>query len=80
MDEKRRIARRRRAWSGRRTAAAGGSLASLGRKGGFIQLWGMEGVSSMYVAEIPSGGALEPEKHLYEEIICILDGQGAAEV
>ena len=52
----------------------------LGARGCFVQLHGMEGVSSMYVAEIPSGGALEPEKHLYEEIICILEGQGAAEV
>lgn len=52
----------------------------LGARGCFVQLHGMEGVSSMYVAEIPSGGALEPERHLYEEIICILEGQGAAEV
>ena len=52
----------------------------LGGRGCFIQLHGMEGVSGMYVAEIPRGGALEPEKHLYEEVICILEGQGATEV
>lgn len=52
----------------------------LGGRGCFIQLYGMEGVSSMYVAEIPPGGALEPEKHLYEEVICILEGQGATEI
>src|SRR5713226_868581 len=40
----------------------------------------MEGVTGMYVAEIPPGGALEREKHLYEEVICILSGQGATEV
>jgi len=40
----------------------------------------MEGVTGMYVAEIPPGGALEPERHLYEEVICIVDGQGATEV
>lgn len=51
-----------------------------GGRGCFVQLYGMEGVSGMYVAEIPRGGALEPEKHLYEEVICILEGQGATEV
>jgi oxalate decarboxylase/phosphoglucose isomerase-like protein (cupin superfamily) len=40
----------------------------------------MEGITGMYVAEIPAGGALEPEKHFYEEVICILEGQGATEV
>ncbi len=52
----------------------------MGGKGCFINLYGMEGVTGMYIAEIPAGGALEPEKHLYEEVICILVGQGATEV
>ena len=52
----------------------------IGGKAAFLNLYGMEGVTGMYVAEIPAGGALEPEKHFYEEVICILDGQGAAEV
>ncbi|NIO06879.1 MAG: cupin domain-containing protein, partial [Deltaproteobacteria bacterium] len=51
-----------------------------GGKGCFINLYGMEGVTGMYLAEIPAGGSLEPEKHLYEEVICILDGQGATEI
>ena len=54
--------------------------ARTGGKGAFINLYGMEGVTGMYVAEIPPGGALEPEKHFYEEVICILEGQGATEV
>lgn len=52
----------------------------MGGKGAFLCLYGMEGITGMYVAEIPPGGALEPEKHLYEEVICILAGQGATEV
>ena len=52
----------------------------MGGRGAILQLYGMEGLTGMYVAEIPPGGALEPERHLYEEIICILDGNGATEV
>jgi oxalate decarboxylase/phosphoglucose isomerase-like protein (cupin superfamily) len=52
----------------------------MGGRGAIIQLYGMEGLTGMYVAEIPPGGALEPERHLYEEIICILDGNGATEI
>ena len=51
-----------------------------GGKAAFVNLYGMEGITGMYVAEIPAGGALEPEKHFYEEVICILEGQGATEV
>ncbi len=51
-----------------------------GGKATFINLYGMEGVTGMYVGEIPAGGALLAEKHFYEEVICILDGQGATEV
>ncbi|MDP2647371.1 MAG: cupin domain-containing protein, partial [Desulfobacterales bacterium] len=52
----------------------------MGGKGIFINLYGFEGVTGMYVAEIPPRGSLEPERHLYEEVICILDGHGATEV
>lgn len=41
----------------------------LGGRGACVDLVGMEGVTGMYVAEIPPGGALKPEKHLYEEIL-----------
>jgi oxalate decarboxylase/phosphoglucose isomerase-like protein (cupin superfamily) len=52
----------------------------MGGKAAFINLYGMEGVTGMYVGEIPAAGALNPERHFYEEVICILDGQGATEV
>jgi oxalate decarboxylase/phosphoglucose isomerase-like protein (cupin superfamily) len=52
----------------------------MGGRGTFIHLYGMEGATGMYVGEIPSGGALQPEKHLYDEVVCILAGNGATEV
>jgi oxalate decarboxylase/phosphoglucose isomerase-like protein (cupin superfamily) len=58
-------------------------LAPWSRTGGnaaFIHLFGMQGVTGMYVAEIPPGGELKPERHLYEEVICILQGHGGTEV
>lgn len=54
--------------------------ARTGGKGAYIQLKGMEGFTGMYVGEIPPGGALNVEKHLYEELIYILHGVGATEV
>ncbi len=51
-----------------------------GGKGAFLQLKGLEGFTGVYVGEIFSGGALNPEKHLYEEMIYILQGMGATEV
>ena len=53
----------------------------LGGNGAFVQLYGMmDGSRGMYVGEIPPGGALEPERHLYEELICIFEGNGATEI
>lgn len=51
-----------------------------GGKGAFIQLKGMEGFTGMYLGEIPPGAALNPMKHLYDEIVYILRGRGATEV
>jgi quercetin dioxygenase-like cupin family protein len=53
-----------------------------GGAGAFIYLKGMKesGLTGMYVMEIPPRGRLEPEKHLYEETIYILDGEGATEI
>lgn len=49
----------------------------LGGRGSFIDLMGMEGITGAYVCEIPPGGALSPERHLYDELIYILSGQGS---
>ncbi|MBI2934180.1 MAG: cupin domain-containing protein, partial [Chloroflexi bacterium] len=53
----------------------------MGGLGTFIELEGtrQEG-KLMYMAEIPGGGSLEPEKHLYDELLYIMRGRGLAEV
>jgi quercetin dioxygenase-like cupin family protein len=52
----------------------------LGCRAYFVLLKGMEGISGMYVAEIPAGGTTHPERHLYEKIIYVLQGNGATTV
>ncbi|MBM2811966.1 MAG: hypothetical protein HW416_2725 [Chloroflexi bacterium] len=59
-------------------------LATWPRLGGnalFVNLLPMmERATSLYVAEAPPGGALEPERHLYEKFVVVLSGHGATEV
>jgi quercetin dioxygenase-like cupin family protein len=52
----------------------------LGGRGTGIQLLGTEHLWGMYVVEVPAGGALNPEKHLYEEIYYVVEGRGSTEV
>jgi len=44
----------------------------LGGRGTGIQLLGTEGLWGMYVVEVPGAGALNPERHLYEEIYYVV--------
>lgn len=52
----------------------------LGCEAYFVQLHGMEDFTSMYVAQLPSGGATKRERHLYEKLIYILAGSGSTEL
>src|SRR4030095_7539544 len=59
-----------------------GPWARMGGKGAWL-VWGSandQTATTPYVCEIPPGESLEPEKHMYEEMIFILDGVGATEV
>ncbi len=51
-----------------------------GQKGGFVHLIGQEGLAGMYVGEILPGESTLPQKHLYQQLIYILEGQGKIEV
>jgi quercetin dioxygenase-like cupin family protein len=50
----------------------------LGGRGAYVRLEGAEDITGMYVCEIPPGGTLRPERHLYEEVIYCLSGNGSA--
>ena len=52
----------------------------LGGRGSYIQLHGTEGKWGAYVVEVPGAGALNAEKHLYEEIYLVVEGRGSTEV
>ena len=56
----------------RRSNLPRGPWKRTGGNGAYIELKGMEGFTGMYVGEIPPGGALNAENHLYEELIYIL--------
>jgi mannose-6-phosphate isomerase-like protein (cupin superfamily) len=51
-----------------------------GGRGSYIQLYGTEGKWGCYVIEVPGAGALNAEKHLYEEIFYVVEGRGTTEV
>src|SRR6266699_2205280 len=51
-----------------------------GGRGHYIQLHGTETKWGCYVVEIPPAGALNPERHMYEEIFLVVEGRGTTEV
>ena len=51
----------------------------LGCDGAYFKFFGSDGVTGMYAGRIVPGGATLPERHLYEKVIYILQGEGAAE-
>ena len=52
----------------------------VGGRGSYIQLYGTEGLWGCYVVEVPSGGALNIEKHLYEKNVLVVEGRGSTEI
>ena len=52
----------------------------LGCDGAYLQFRGLEGITGVYVGKIAPGASSEPERHLYEKVIYILQGKGVAEI
>ena len=51
-----------------------------GGRGTYIQLHGTEGKWGCYVVEVPGAGALNAERHMYEEIMVVVEGRGTTEI
>jgi mannose-6-phosphate isomerase-like protein (cupin superfamily) len=52
----------------------------IGGEGAYLQLRGLEGITGIYVGKIGPGASTQPERHLYEKVIYILQGEGVAEI
>jgi oxalate decarboxylase/phosphoglucose isomerase-like protein (cupin superfamily) len=57
-----------------------GQWKRLGCLGAYLQLRGLEGITGVYIGKLAPGACLEPEKHLYEKIFYIVQGQGIVEI
>jgi quercetin dioxygenase-like cupin family protein len=57
-----------------------GQWARTGGQGAFINLEGTGGANAAYVCEIPAGKSLHPQRHLFEELIYVVDGVGSTSV
>lgn len=51
-----------------------------GTSGAFINLEGAGDTNNCYVAELAPGGSSKPQRHLYEEIVYVLQGNGATTI
>ncbi len=51
-----------------------------GVKGAAVHLKGRGDFCNMFLYEIPSAGATAPQRHLYEEVIYVLEGRGSTQI
>ena len=52
----------------------------LGCDGAYLQFYGSDGSTGIHAGKIAPGATTLPERHLYEEIVYILAGEGTAEI
>ncbi len=71
---------RHRCPHGPRPAACSPWKRAPGGRGSYIQLYGTEGLWGLYVVEVPPGGALNTDRHLYEKVVLVIEGRGSTEI
>jgi quercetin dioxygenase-like cupin family protein len=52
----------------------------MGVPGTFVKLEGSESINDAYILELPPGASSAPQRHVFEELVYILDGRGATTV
>jgi mannose-6-phosphate isomerase-like protein (cupin superfamily) len=52
----------------------------VGGEGTYLNLRGLEGITGVYAGRLAPGASTEPEHHLYEKVIYVLQGEGVAEI
>lgn len=57
-----------------------GQWGRLGGRGAYLYLDSLDGIKGLFVHELGSGQASEPEQHLYHEFVLVVEGHGTAEV
>jgi mannose-6-phosphate isomerase-like protein (cupin superfamily) len=57
-----------------------GQWKRLGCQGAYLQLRGLEGITGVYVCKLGAGASLEPERHLYEKVFYVIQGEGVVEI
>ena len=59
---------------------ATGDWPRIGAKGAITRFRGVGDYCSMFVIDIPAGGSTLPQRHLYEEVIYVLEGTGSTQI
>jgi len=52
----------------------------MGGRGSLLALDGLASLKGMYVLEVPAAGAVNAERHLYDEFMYVVEGRGTTEV
>ena len=51
-----------------------------GVKSAAVHLKGRGDFANMFLFDLPPGGATTPQRHLYEDVICVLEGTGSTQI
>jgi len=52
----------------------------LGASGAYVIFNAIDDILDAYILELDGGGTVKPERHMYEEIVYVLSGRGAATI